>query len=111
MYHFTKRSALYLTSEPLWIALKFSDVQVIHDITCLATEVSGDYLVHVLRLLSSCSTEILVLVKQSILDGGKSLSTTLPLVINTIIEGLVEKAVEVSSVFSRTVLNIDYAMI
>ncbi|KAJ0080036.1 hypothetical protein Patl1_24473 [Pistacia atlantica] len=69
-------------------------IYVIHDITCLATEVSGDYLVHVLRLLSSCSTEILVLVKQSILDGGKSLSTTLPLVINTIIEGLVEKAVE-----------------
>ncbi|KAJ0079597.1 hypothetical protein Patl1_24425 [Pistacia atlantica] len=69
-------------------------IYVIHDITCLATEVSGDYLVHVLRLLSSFSTEILVLVKQSILDGGKSLSTTLPLVINTIIEGLVEKAVE-----------------
>lgn len=86
-------------------------MQVIHDITCLATEVSGDYLDHVLWLLSSCSTEVLDLVKQSVLDGGKSLSTTLPLVINTIIEGLVEKAVEVSSMFSRTVLNIDYAMI
>lgn len=89
----------------------FSDVQVIHDITCLATEVSGDYLDHVLQLLSSCSSEVLDLVKQSILDGGKSLSSTLPSVINTIIEGLVEKAVEVSSMFSRTVLNIDYAMI
>lgn len=86
-------------------------MQVIHDITCLATEVSGDYLDHVLRLLSSCSTEVLDLVKQSILDGGKSLNTILPTVINTIIEGLVEKAVEVSSMFSRTVLNIDYTMI
>ncbi|XP_044486987.1 conserved oligomeric Golgi complex subunit 2 [Mangifera indica] len=69
-------------------------IYVIHDITCLATEVSGDYLDHVLQLLSSCSSEVLDLVKQSILDGGKSLSSTLPSVINTIIEGLVEKAVE-----------------
>ncbi|KAJ0079753.1 hypothetical protein Patl1_24447 [Pistacia atlantica] len=84
-------------------------IYVIHDITCLATEVSGDYLVHVLRLLSSCSTEILVLVKQSILDGGKSLSTTLPLVINTIIEGLVEKAVEVSSMMTNKPLPVGHS--
>ncbi|KAJ0047691.1 hypothetical protein Pint_15688 [Pistacia integerrima] len=88
------RYSNWLSSGLVCSEVWFSDVQVIHDITCLATEVSGDYLVHVLRLLSSCSAEVLDLVKQSVLDGGKSLSTTLPLVINTIIEGLVEKAVE-----------------
>ncbi|KAJ4712557.1 Conserved oligomeric Golgi complex subunit 2 like [Melia azedarach] len=67
---------------------------IIHDISCLATEVSGDYLTHVLQLLASCSSEVLDLVKQSILDGGKSLSSMLPLVISTIVEALVEKAVE-----------------
>lgn len=70
-------------------------MQIIHDINCLATEVSGDYLTHVLQLLSSCSSEVLDLVKQSILEGGKSLSSMLPVVINTIVDALVEKAVEV----------------
>lgn len=73
--------------------------QIIHDIDCLATEVSGDYLAHVLQLLSSCSSEVLDLVKQSILDGGKSLSTLLPIAINTIVDALVEKAVEVRLTF------------
>lgn len=75
-------------------------MQIIHDISCLATEVSGDYLTHVLQLLASCSSEVLDLVKQSILDGGKSLSSMLPLVISTIVEALVEKAVEVSFTLS-----------
>ncbi|KAL9438999.1 hypothetical protein AB3S75_024623 [Citrus x aurantiifolia] len=69
-------------------------IYIIHDINCLATEVSGDYLTHVLQLLSSCSSEVLDLVKQSILEGGKSLSSMLPVVINTIVDALVEKAVE-----------------
>lgn len=70
-------------------------MQIIHDINCLATEVSGDYLTCVLQLLSSCSSEVLGLVKQSILDAGNSLSSMLPVVINTIVDALVEKAVEV----------------
>lgn len=71
-------------------------MQIIHDINCLATEISGDYLQNVLQLLSSCSGDVLYLVKQSILQGGKSLNDLVPLVINTIVETLVEKSVEVS---------------
>ncbi|TYI56147.1 hypothetical protein E1A91_D11G189600v1 [Gossypium mustelinum] len=69
-------------------------VYVIHDINCLGKEISGAYLDHVLRVLSSCSTEVLDLVKQSILHCGKSLDDLLPLVINTIKEALVQKSVE-----------------
>lgn len=71
-------------------------LQIIHDINCLAKEISGAYLDHVLQVLSSCSTEVLDLVKQSILYCGKSLDDLLPLVINTIMEALVQKSVEVS---------------
>lgn len=71
-------------------------MQIIHDITCLATEVCGDYLDHVLQRLSTCSTNILDQVKQSILQGGKSLNDLAPLAVNAIIEALVDKAVEVS---------------
>lgn len=71
-------------------------MQIIHDLNCLATEVCGDYLQHVLQLLSSCSSDVLDLVKQSILQSGKSLTDLVPLVINTIVETLVEKSVEVS---------------
>ncbi|XP_021298350.1 conserved oligomeric Golgi complex subunit 2 isoform X2 [Herrania umbratica] len=69
-------------------------LQIIHDINCLAKEISGAYLDHVLQVLSSCSTEVLDLVKQSILHSGKSLDDLLPLVINTIMEALVHKSVE-----------------
>ncbi|KAJ9163878.1 hypothetical protein P3X46_023505 [Hevea brasiliensis] len=69
-------------------------VYIIHDITCLAKEVCGDYVDHVLQCLSSCSADILDLVKQSILQGGKSLNDLAPLAINAIIEALVDKAVE-----------------
>ncbi|CAK7336686.1 unnamed protein product [Dovyalis caffra] len=67
---------------------------IIHDINCLATEVCGDYLEHVLKLLSSCSAGILDLVKQSILQGGKSLHDLTPLAINAITEALVDEAVK-----------------
>ncbi|XP_024027150.1 conserved oligomeric Golgi complex subunit 2 isoform X2 [Morus notabilis] len=69
-------------------------VYIIHDLNCLATEVCGDYLQHVLQLLSSCPSDVLDLVKQSILQSGKSLTDLVPLVINTIVETLVEKSVE-----------------
>ncbi|PON72169.1 COG complex component [Trema orientale] len=69
-------------------------IYVIHDINGLVTEVSGDYLHNVLQLLSSYSQDVLDVVKQSILQGGKSLNDLVPLVINTIVETLVEKSVE-----------------
>ncbi|KAA8542136.1 hypothetical protein F0562_023288 [Nyssa sinensis] len=69
-------------------------IYIIHDLNCLVAEVSGDYLGHVLKLLSSCSAEVVDLVKQSILQGGKSLKDLVPLVMNSIIETLVEKSVE-----------------
>ncbi|XP_050224191.1 conserved oligomeric Golgi complex subunit 2 [Mercurialis annua] len=69
-------------------------IYIIHDITGLATVVCGDYLEHILQLLSSCSADILDLVKQSILQAGKSLNDLAPLAINAIIETLVNRAVE-----------------
>ncbi len=50
---------------------------------------------NILTHLSSCSSEVLDLVSQSILQGVKSLSDLVPVVINTIIDTLVEKSVEV----------------
>ncbi|KAF5476570.1 hypothetical protein F2P56_003311 [Juglans regia] len=67
---------------------------IIHDINFLAKEICGDYLERVLKLLSSCSADVLDSIKQSILQGGKSLKDLVPLLINTIIEALVEKSIE-----------------
>ncbi|XP_059657376.1 conserved oligomeric Golgi complex subunit 2-like [Cornus florida] len=69
-------------------------VYIINDLNGLAVEICGDYLGHVLELLNSCSTEVLDLVKQSILQGGNLLKDLVPLVMNAIIETLVEKSVE-----------------
>lgn len=76
-------------------------MQIINDINCLVTEVSSDYLEHILQLLSSCPAEVLDLVKQSILQGGKALNTVVPQVTNVIIAALVEKSVEVSLDFVK----------
>lgn len=73
----------------------FLNFQVIHDVRLLAREVCGDYLGLVLRLLSSCSAEVHDSVKDSILQGGKSLNDIVPSIINAIVEALVEKSVEV----------------
>ncbi|XP_042495891.1 conserved oligomeric Golgi complex subunit 2 [Macadamia integrifolia] len=67
---------------------------VLHDIDYLVDELSNDFLDHVLQLLASCSMEVLDLVKQSILQWGKSLKDLLPLIMNSMIEALVEKSVE-----------------
>ncbi|XP_028765079.1 conserved oligomeric Golgi complex subunit 2 [Neltuma alba] len=67
---------------------------IIHDIRCLEEQVDGDFLQHVLQILSSCSSDVLELVRQSILQGGKSLKDLEPLVIKTVVESLVEKSVE-----------------
>ncbi|KAK9278492.1 hypothetical protein L1049_028058 [Liquidambar formosana] len=69
-------------------------IYIIHDINCLVREVCGDFLERILQLLSLCSAEVLDLVKQSILQGGKSLNDLVPQVMNAIIESLVEKSVE-----------------
>ncbi|KAK4843251.1 hypothetical protein QYF36_005858 [Acer negundo] len=69
-------------------------IYILHDTNCLASEVCGDYLAHVLQLLSSCPAEVLDLVKQSIIQGGMALNALQPSVINTIVGTLVEKAVE-----------------
>lgn len=76
-------------------------MQIIHDVNCLVKEVCGDYLERVLQLLSSCSADVLDAVKQSILQGGRSLKHLVPLVINTIVEALVEKSVEVSFIICQ----------
>ncbi|XP_027334361.1 conserved oligomeric Golgi complex subunit 2 [Abrus precatorius] len=67
---------------------------VIHDIRCLEELVRGDYLQHVLQLLSLCSPDVLESVRQSILQGGQSLKSLEPLVIKAVVESLVEKSVE-----------------
>uniref|UniRef100_I1MUP2 Conserved oligomeric Golgi complex subunit 2 n=1 Tax=Glycine max TaxID=3847 RepID=I1MUP2_SOYBN len=67
---------------------------VIHDIRYLEEQVHGDYLQHVLQLLSSCSPDVLESIRQSILLSGQSLKSVEPLVIKAVVESLVEKSVE-----------------
>ncbi|KAG5560951.1 hypothetical protein RHGRI_004098 [Rhododendron griersonianum] len=69
-------------------------IYIIHDLNCLAERICGDFLGHVVVLLSSSSSEVLDLVKQSILEGGVSLKDLIPEVINSIIQTVVEKSVE-----------------
>ncbi|QCD81158.1 conserved oligomeric Golgi complex subunit 2 [Vigna unguiculata] len=69
-------------------------ILVIHDIRYLEEQVRGDYLQHVLQLLSSCSPDVLESIRQSILLGGQSLKSIEPLVIKAVVESLVEKSVE-----------------
>ncbi|KAM2228222.1 hypothetical protein ACFXTI_014942 [Malus domestica] len=67
-------------------------IYIIHDTDRLYKVVCGDFLGHVLKLLSSCPADVLDLVKQSLLQGGKLLNDLVPQVINTIVEALVEKS-------------------
>ncbi|OIT33781.1 PREDICTED: conserved oligomeric Golgi complex subunit 2 [Nicotiana attenuata] len=69
-------------------------VYVVHDLNCLVEEVCGDYLELTLELLKSCPAEVCDIVKQGILQGGKTLKDLLPIVMNAIIETIVEKSVE-----------------
>ncbi|KAK1318996.1 hypothetical protein QJS10_CPB04g00286 [Acorus calamus] len=69
-------------------------IYVLHDVAYLVTELNGEYLGHVTQLLSSCSPEVLHLVKHSILQGGKSLEDVVPAFMDTMIEAIVEKSVE-----------------
>lgn len=83
-------------------------LQVIHDLNNLVEEVCGDYLAYVLGFLKSCSPEVLDLLKQSILQGSNSLKVLQPLVINSIVEALVEKSVEVSNIFNFIFNIVEY---
>lgn len=78
-------------------------LQIIHDLNNLVEEVRSDYLDHVLGLLKSCSAEVLDLVKQSILQGSDSLKVLQTPVINSIVEALVERSVEVSDLFVNSI--------
>ncbi|KAJ8538774.1 hypothetical protein K7X08_030070 [Anisodus acutangulus] len=69
-------------------------VYVVHDLNRLVEEVCGDYVEHVLEVLKPCPAEVCDFVKQSILQGGKSLKGLLPIVMSVIIEAIVEKSVE-----------------
>ncbi|XP_060178580.1 conserved oligomeric Golgi complex subunit 2-like [Lycium barbarum] len=79
-----------------WAISASSDdlVYVVHDLNRLVEEICGDYLEQILELLKSCPVEVCDFVKQSILQGGKSLKGLLPIVMSAIIETIVEKSVE-----------------
>lgn len=70
--------------------------QIIHDIRSLEQQIDGDFLQHVLQILSSCSSDVIEMVRQSISQGSQSLKDLEPLVIKTVVESLVEKSVEVN---------------
>lgn len=76
-------------------------LQIIHDIDSLVAEVSGNYVQHIIELLKSCPSEVLDLVKQGILQGAQSLRDILPLVMNSVVDTLVEKSVEVSFMLNK----------
>ncbi|CAN0901710.1 Conserved oligomeric Golgi complex subunit 2 [Linum grandiflorum] len=69
-------------------------VYVIHDIKNLSTEVCGSYLDHIVKLLSTCPADVIDLVRQSIVQGGKSLDDLAPLVMKAVIDTLKDKAEE-----------------
>ncbi|GKD50130.1 conserved oligomeric Golgi complex subunit 2, partial [Tanacetum coccineum] len=63
-----------------------------HDLDHLAAYVCGNFIGHVVEILKkSCSTEVVDLVKDSILQYGKSLKDLVPSVIDAIIDTLAEK--------------------
>lgn len=70
-------------------------LQIIHDLENLVAEISGNYVHQVIALLKSCSIEVIDLVKQGILHGAQSLRDILPILMNSVVDSLVEKSVEV----------------
>ncbi|KAL6996985.1 Conserved oligomeric Golgi complex subunit 2 [Sarracenia purpurea var. burkii] len=84
----------YTGSEWAISAVPDDFIYIIHDLNCLVGRISDDFLGHVMELLSSCSADVLDIVKQSILQGGKSLKDLIPLVMNSIIQTVVDKSVE-----------------
>ncbi|CAI0446406.1 unnamed protein product [Linum tenue] len=68
--------------------------EIIHDIKNLSAEVCGNYLEHVVELLSSCSSDFIDLIRQSILQGGRSLNDLSLPVMKAVIDTLKDKAEE-----------------
>ncbi|KAG0489863.1 hypothetical protein HPP92_006726 [Vanilla planifolia] len=70
-------------------------IYVMHDVGFLVAELSGDYLEHVLcRLLESCSSEVLDLVRRGFLQAIRSLTDYLPILKDRMVEGISERSVE-----------------
>ncbi|CAL1389088.1 unnamed protein product [Linum trigynum] len=69
-------------------------IYIIHDIKNLSAEVCGNYLEHVVELLSSCSSDFIDLIRQSILQGGRSLNDLSLPVMKAVIDTLKDKAEE-----------------
>jgi hypothetical protein len=69
-------------------------VYVFHDVSVLNSELSQDFIEHVSQLLSSCSDEVIQLVRESIAHSGKSLQQLLPIILDIMIESIVEKSLE-----------------
>jgi hypothetical protein len=76
----------------------FICLQVMHDVHGIISELSesGNFIGHVHQLLSSCPTEVLNLVKQSILQAVEPLKELLPAIMNVMIGVIVRKSNEVS---------------
>ncbi|XP_074278563.1 conserved oligomeric Golgi complex subunit 2 [Silene latifolia] len=69
-------------------------IYVLHDVKVLVTEVTGNYLEHVTKVLSSCPADVLEPIKQSILLSGRSLENMVPLATQSITKTLVAKSEE-----------------
>jgi hypothetical protein len=76
----------------------FICLQVMRDVHGIISELSesGNFIGHVHQLLSSCPTEVLNLVKQSILQAVEPLKELLPAIMNVMIGVIVRKSNEVS---------------
>ncbi|KAL5705148.1 hypothetical protein ACHQM5_023489 [Ranunculus cassubicifolius] len=84
-------------------------VYVLHDTNCLITELGGDYLESVVKILSSCPNEILNMIKQSILQGVESLKNIAPQVMQRITTALVDRGVDVSELLTLISIHLhDY---
>ncbi|GJN22672.1 hypothetical protein PR202_gb10260 [Eleusine coracana subsp. coracana] len=70
--------------------------KVMHDVHAVIGELSesGNFIGHVHQLLASCPTEILNLVKQSILQAVEPLKELLPAIMNAVIGVIVKKSNE-----------------
>uniref|UniRef100_A0A0D6R2N2 Conserved oligomeric Golgi complex subunit 2 n=1 Tax=Araucaria cunninghamii TaxID=56994 RepID=A0A0D6R2N2_ARACU len=83
------------SGEVAFVATPEDLVFVRHDVDLIVKEVNGSFLENVLGLLTSCSVEVLALVKQSILHASQSLLDFMPTILDVMIEAVVEKSVEV----------------
>lgn len=70
-----------------------------HDVNAVIGELleSGQFVEHVNQLLASCPTEVLALVKHSILQAVEPLKELLPAIMNVMIMVIVKKSNEVST--------------